>query len=205
MRVPLLHTIKGHRFVTTPSLRQLTICPCVMLLHSKRFSGVPEELVEEVARKYVASISSGGSQNSMRRDSHGDPGMPSIPESKPTVGFKSTGTPEKPRALIQRVAELEKRLPPHMERLNNGAKLLHHHHDGAPSSAAAAGPAHSSKSAPEGSLLNRVEVLEEAMDALLVAQEAALLYQQQLIDAQQEAAAAAQAAAEAKSGCCVIS
>jgi hypothetical protein len=93
-----------------------------------------------------------------------------------------------------------------MERL----KLTHSLADGgaAQSPRASQSPRHSNKSAPEGSLLNRVEVLEEALESLLMAQDAALLFQQQLIDAQQEAVNAEMARGAKTSqggcGCCVM-
>ncbi|KXZ52791.1 hypothetical protein GPECTOR_8g179 [Gonium pectorale] len=110
------------------------------------------------------------------------------------------------RALIERIKAIESKLPPSPDR--------------ARTQGGAGGDAVSTRSAAEGSLLNRVEVLEEALERLLVAQEELInqvqAQAQQL--AAQQAAAAAQAAAlqdtrgqvqrleaaAAKQGCCTI-
>ena len=174
----------------------LLIHPCF-----RRFSGVSEEQIDEVARKYAASVGSlpGSAAGSVTGGSHDGTGFPTIREMSHVADHLAEGG-VKARALVERITDLERRLPPHMERLRNG--LVTAPHAGAGISA---GVAHSNKSAPEGSLLNRVEVLEEALDALLVAQEAALLYQQQLIDAQQTERAQEKLDSSSSGCCCTIS
>ncbi|GAX74790.1 hypothetical protein CEUSTIGMA_g2237.t1 [Chlamydomonas eustigma] len=168
---------------------------------ARRFSGVPEELVDEVARKFALSTSS-GSVASLERGSYPEcsaiPTIPEVSHAEANGNMKAV-VDSRARTLIHRVAQLEQQLPPHMERLRNGAKPR----EGL--SRAEVTAATSTKSAPEGSLLNRVEVLEEALETLVAAQEAALLYQQQLLDAQEAAQAAAQQAqAAGQSGCCCV-
>ena len=108
---------------------------------------------------------------------------------KPSVGGP-TGPDGRPRILIDRIAALERMVPAHMKRLPQ---------------ANAPGPAPSNRSAPEGSLLNRVEVLEEAMDTLLSAQEVAILEQRRAEEDRELAEAQArQRAAKEESSCCCI-
>lgn len=75
---------------------------------------------------------------------------------------------------MERVALLEKLFPPHMERLKANIRA-------GGEAGRDVNCAMSTRSAPEGSLLHRVEVLEEALDQLLAAQEVSLQYQQQLL------------------------
>ena len=173
---------------------------------------MPDDLIEEVSRRYAASIGSGGGSNqgSVTGGSHDGTPFPTIHEAPSHGDLAGSSAPGggKHRSLVERIADLERRLPPHMERLRNGAAGAGALPAAQPTFAApvmGGGGAHSNKSAPEGSLLNRVEVLEEAIEALIVAQEASLLYQQQLVDAQEVANAEAQQKANASSGgCCTI-
>ncbi|GAX76074.1 hypothetical protein CEUSTIGMA_g3517.t1 [Chlamydomonas eustigma] len=169
---------------------------------ARRYSGVPEELVDEVARKYTLSTSS-GSVASLERGSHPEgraiPTIPEVSQAEANGNLKDAAE-SRVRTLIQRVTELEQQLPPHMERLRNGVKPR----EAVTRAEVTTGT--STKSAPEGSLLNRVEVLEEAMETLITAQESALLYQQQLLDAQETAKAAAQESPQeaSQAGCCCV-
>lgn len=83
--------------------------------------------------------------------------------------------------MVERMAALERLFPPHMERLKQSMR------DGG--GGAGVSGAVSTRSAPEGSLLNRLEVLEEGMASLLAAQEVSLQYQQELLTQAQTARA----------------
>mmetsp|Transcript_38738 Transcript_38738/g.86147 ORF Transcript_38738/g.86147 Transcript_38738/m.86147 type:complete len:516 (+) Transcript_38738:123-1670(+) len=109
-----------------------------------------------------------------------------IPESGPSRS-------PRPRMLIDRISALEQVCGPHMERLKNQAAAM------TAAGAAGNGVSQSTKSAPEGTLLHRVEVLEEAMETLLAAQEAQLLYQRRLIQEQEQSKAQ-----PSSSGCCCV-
>ncbi|MEW5311415.1 MAG: hypothetical protein WDW38_003132 [Sanguina aurantia] len=75
---------------------------------------------------------------------------------------------DKPRTLVERITALEKLMPGQLERLKMqvGAANVAH------------SAAMSTRSAPEGSLLNRVETLEDALTTLLAAQEVCIQQQQ---------------------------
>lgn len=141
---------------------------------------MPVEVVEDTARRYAASVGSATGLGSIQGS------LEVIPE---PLGPLRAG----PRTLIDRIATIEQLLPSHMERLKRNVPMTANGGVGA-----AVGVASSSvRSAPEGSLLNRVEVLEEAVDVLLDAQEAALKTQQQALQLQQQQQMRA-------GGCCVV-
>ena len=180
----------------------------------RRHSGVPEDLIEEVSRRYAASVGSGGggsTTGSIAGGSHDGSPFPTIHEASSRAELAAAGggghgasSAAKSRTLVERITELERRLPPHIERLKNGALGAGVVPPQPTFASPLGGGAHSNKSAPEGSLLNRVEVLEDAIEALVVAQEASLLYQQQLLDAQEAANVEAQQKAAAGGGCCSV-
>ncbi|KAG2453492.1 hypothetical protein HYH02_001712 [Chlamydomonas schloesseri] len=99
------------------------------------------------------------------------------------------------RSLQERVKVLENMLPTALERAR-------------PQAATDV----SVRSAPEGSLLNRVEVLEDAVETVLLAQEALIIQAQQqaqltetaLADLRNRVATAEAKASSAKAGCCTI-
>lgn len=85
------------------------------------------------------------------------------------------GTPNAKQAtLVQRVQELESMLAPHREQIQ--AALAGKAVGPAAASGQAQVAALSSKSAPQGSLLYRVELLEDAMNMVLAAQQVRLKY-----------------------------
>lgn len=142
----------------------------------------------DTMRRYAASqpsVSSVGSKDAARGpldSSHAEhlDGLPPV---------------QKPITLLDRVAALERALPANVERPKRNTAESN-------GGGGAPGPARSTRSAIEGSLLNRVEVLEEALDVLLAAQDASLKLQQQL-QQQQEKQRQAQAPAPSP-GCCVV-
>jgi hypothetical protein len=181
-----------------------------MCIH-RRFSGITEEVIEETERRLAVSRSgsqTGSNGNSgqlatIASFSNANPifssphGVSTIYENNAArAGFPKTvggavGPDGRPRILIDRIAALERMVPAHMKRLQANAT-------------GSAAPAHSNRSAPEGSLLNRVEVLEEAIDALLSAQEVAIMEQRRMEeDRQLEVAQAKQRAAKNDSCCCI--
>lgn len=127
------------------------------------------------------------------------------------------------KALLDRIKALETLLPTEMER----ARAARAQQQGTPSVAAlasgsegarseggaggaavtprrSAGGTASSRSAPEGSLLSRVEVLEEAMDTLLSAQVACVEAQRATEAALLAAQGKQQAAPASSCSCCCM-
>ncbi|MEW5299737.1 MAG: hypothetical protein WDW36_002722 [Sanguina aurantia] len=98
---------------------------------------------------------------------------------------------DKPRTLVERITALEKLMPGQLERLKMqvGAANVAH------------SAAMSTRSAPEGSLLNRVETLEDALTTLLAAQEVCI--QQQQAD-QALCEMRAQVKSRGCCGCCIM-
>lgn len=108
-----------------------------------------------------------------------------------------TAIPEsKTKTLLERIQAIEQLIPGEMERLRAGALPA------AVESGAATGTV-STRSAPEGSLLARVEVLEEALDTLLQAQ-AALIAQQKATEAELEAERNRNKQPKSSRACCVV-
>ncbi len=136
----------------------------IMVVHllSRRFSGIPEGIVEDAERRYAASVGT----PSPRRSSHNGEGrtgsgssqallgaglggvarhFAAIPEVNVRVGelpgtsgaSPALGSDGRPRILIDRIAALERLVPSHLQRLHATA-------------AGEAGTAHSTRSAPEG-------------------------------------------------------
>eukprot|EP00798_Chlamydomonas_sp_ICE-L_P023844 gene23844-9398_t len=113
--------------------------------------------------------------------------IPAIPEVGPRLDTKHTNL------LGQKIAALERLFPPHMDRIKADMK----------ESAGAGGLVTASgRSAPEGSMLHRVEVLEESMSTLLAAQEVSLVYGQQMASLGGQAQAAQ--ASHKEGECCAV-
>lgn len=183
---------------------------CVVRHSCRRFSGITEEVIEETERRLAVSRSgsqSGGSVNGSSGQlapiaSFSNGNVLTTPQGVSTIYENAGGVPRtvggatgpdgRPRILIDRIAALERMVPAHMKRLQQAGTA-----GGAP-------PAHSNRSAPEGSLLNRVEILEEAIDALLSAQEVVILEQRRTEENRQLEEAQAQQRAKNDSSCCCI-
>ncbi|KAG1678584.1 hypothetical protein FOA52_012591 [Chlamydomonas sp. UWO 241] len=143
-------------------------------------AGVPETVVEEAAKRYARSVSSRASGESQRLEGASGNGL--NPGTEPAKGGSGAGVRRAgARSLVDRVAAIEKMLPEQMERVKRDLPMTAN---------GAINANVSTASAPEGSLLNRVEILEEAMDMLLDAQQATLEVQQKvLLNAEQQARA----------------
>ncbi|GFR43959.1 hypothetical protein Agub_g5102 [Astrephomene gubernaculifera] len=117
---------------------------------------------------------------------------PSPPVVVPALG---TITEARTRALLERIRVIEGLLPPHAERL----RIQTPARDGV-----------STRSAPEGSLLNRVEVMEEALETVLISQEVLIRQTKEQHAAHAAALKAMQTRAEeleqraSQKGCCTI-
>lgn len=157
-------------------------------------SGVPELVVADTMRRYAASVNSTGSSRDALR------GM--IEGTSDQLVEASPGAPERAPAkhvtLLDRIAALERLLPADAKRSRNGPTLS--------SNAEGSGAPRSTRSSVEGTLLHRVEVLEEALDVLLCAQDVAAKQQHQLQEKQRLALEQEQQrmAKAADSGCCVV-
>jgi len=165
-------------------------------LRQPRFSsGVSADMLDDAARRHGLAATD-----------HSAVGVTLNGSQPANAAFYPTTIPEgpggaeagRPRTLAERVAALERSLPPHLARLNGAQAATLRAAGGAGTGAA------STKSAPEGSLLYRVEVLEEAVDMLVAAQQAALEYQQQLAVRQEQAEVEAAQKQKPRECCCCV-
>mmetsp|Transcript_10482 Transcript_10482/g.18328 ORF Transcript_10482/g.18328 Transcript_10482/m.18328 type:complete len:524 (-) Transcript_10482:635-2206(-) len=132
------------------------------------------EMIEDANSRHISLAAVALRGTTSNAPSIGDSGhMPSAPGGFTAIP-EAPALPPKASTLTQRVATLEAMFPPHIDRLKpllqESATIGLPMHSGA-----------SNKSAPPGSLVYRVEVLEEALDTLVVAQKISLANQQQLL------------------------
>lgn len=165
----------------------------------RRPSGVSHVVADEVSQRYAASLSMSSQHSGSARHSGTMPrsgAIEIISEATAATALASTlpgASPSDERrvpTLLDRIAAMEQTV--------KGAEELMRSLE-VNGDAAGDGRAHSTRSAPEGSLLNRVETLEDALDALLDAQRVFMKDQRKQVDI---AAARLQPARLADDSCC---
>lgn len=119
---------------------------------------------------------------------------------EPIPEISSGGGGARGGTLMQRVTELERMLGPFRPQIEQHMV----HRNGSVGGLAAMNGGGSTKSAPQGSLLYRVEMLEEAMQVVVAAQQASIQNQQQLLAEQRQSRQAAEAETSKGMCCCCI-